>query len=349
MAQNFIWEAWSASPEGRAILESLAKNRYPQGMNTTQQKAKVRRKAILVFWKKHGTHATEDAFSVCERTLFRWQKECTPKSRAHRNGYQERVIHPLLQAKIIRLRTQYPGLGKEKLAPLLRDRCLAIGQAAPSEPTVGRMLTQLKDEGKLPTGKQLRLQGNTARLLEKHPWTQKKKLRRAGYLPEKAGDLLQVDGVLIHTLGQRRYTFTAVDLVSRWAFSKTYKTASSRNGKDFLTGLLATAPFSVSHIQTDNGSELMKEFGEAAKDASLIHFHNWVKQPKYQGWVERFNRTIQEKFLDWHNQSLALEPDQFNIHLQEWLTFYNTKRVHRSLRSSGQRLTPLQYLELTAD
>ena len=107
----------------------------------------------------------------------------------------------------------------------------------------------------------------------------------------------------MYTLNQRRYTFTAVDPVSRWAYSKTYKTASSRNGADFLHELVAQAPFQITHIQTDNGSEFMKDLREAAEAASLTHFHNWVKQPKYQGWVERFNRTIQEEFLDWHKIS----------------------------------------------
>ena len=91
----------------------------------------------------------------------------------------------------------------------------------------------------------------------------------------------------------------------------------------------------------------MKEFREAVEEAGITHFFNWVKQPKYQGWVERFNRTIQESFLEWHYQSLAGEPVDFNQELKKWLSFYNTKRVHRSLGSSGHRLTPLQYLETT--
>src|SRR3989344_5633443 len=32
-----------------------------------------RRVKILGFWEAHGTRATEDAFGVSKRTLFRWQ------------------------------------------------------------------------------------------------------------------------------------------------------------------------------------------------------------------------------------------------------------------------------------
>jgi putative transposase len=332
----------------REVLESLQQKVYPKQMDTHQTE-QLRREKILTFWKTHGEAATLDAFGVCRRTLYNWQKHPSPQSRAHRNGYQKRVIHPLLQAEIIRLRNLYPKLGKEKLRPLLLEFCKEWRLAAPSEPTVGRILSQLKKEGRLPTGAQLRLHAKAGVLREKKVVQRKPKLRRGSYFPENPGDLLQIDGVLINTLGQRRYTFTAVDLVSRWAFSKTYKTASSRNGADFLHCLMNAAPFQVRRIQTDNGSEFMKEFQEAAEAASLVHFHNWVKQPKYQGWIEWFNRTIQESFLDYHKGSLAGEPDDFNPLLNEWLNFYNTKRVHRALGRSGQRLTPLQYLALTAE
>lgn len=333
----------------REILERLAQRRYPRDMDTNQARERKRREDILVFWQNHGTLATQDAFTVSRATLFRWKQDATPKSRMHRSGYGKRVVHPLLAQEIIRLRTAHPRLGKEKLTPLLASFCAVQCINAPSEPTVGRVLAQLKREGRLPTGARLRMSAATGKLLEKTVEPRREKLRRGSYLPEKAGDLLQVDGVLVFTLGQRRYTFTAVDLVSRWAFSKTYKTASSRNGADFLQELLQAAPFEVQHIQTDNGSEFAKEFREAAEAASLIHFHNWVKQPKYQGWIERFNRTIQEEFLDWHKQSLAGEPEDFNPELAEWLAFYNGSRIHRSLGTYGQRLTPLQYLALAAE
>jgi putative transposase len=346
MFEMKVWGAAHAESSGRMLLEHLARNGYPRRMDTLLQKEVERRKKILTFWSVHGLQATQDAFGTGRATLFRWKKDVKPKTRAHQNGYKKREIQPLLKAEIIRLRSLYPRLGKEKLTPLLKEFGEALSLTTPSEATVGRMISQLKTEGVLRTSQQLTYNAKTGSLKER-VHTVKKKLRRSGYLPEHPGDLLQIDGVLINTLGQRRYTFTAVDLVSRWAFSKTYKTASSRNGADFLHTVLSQAPFTVVHIQTDNGSEFMKEFREAAEAASLVHFFNWVKQPKYQGWVERFNRTIQESFLDYHRVSLAGDPDEFNSLLSEWLTFYNTKRVHRALGRSGQRLTPLQYLTVT--
>lgn len=349
MARFVIWDACSASPEGRAVLESLEKKLYPKTMDTRQETEITRRKNLLGFWHKYGLEATREAYGASRRTLFRWQAECTPKSRPRTQGYQKRTIHPLVQREVIRLRTVHPGLGKEKLAPLLAEFCMGKDIPAPSETTTGRILGALKAQGLLPTGAKLRMSAKTGRLLEKQPQPRRRKLRRNGYLPEHPGDLLQLDGVLTFVGNLRRYTFTGVDLVSRWAFSKTYPSASSRNGADFLQELLSAAPFTVTRIQTDNGSEFMKEFGELVEQVPLVHFHNWVKQPKFQGWVERFNRTIQEEFLDWHHELLGGSPDIVNQHLSIWLTFYNTKRVHRSLGGAGQRLTPLQYLKTTAE
>ena len=337
-----FWSLWNNTE----TLEHLRNSLYPREME--HESLVQKRTTILAFWKNHGLTATRDAFGVSRATLFRWKAEITPKSRAHKQGYEKRNVHPQIEAEIIRQRILHPKIGKEKLAPLMQEFCREAGLPALSETTLGRIMTDLKVRGRLPTGATLRMSAKTGKLVEKQPQQRRRKLRRAGYLPEHPGDLLQLDGVLTFIDGRRRYTFTAVCVVSRWAFSKTYTTASSRNGKDFLTELLASAPFTVHHLQTDNGSEFMKEFREAAESASLVHFFNWVKQPKYQGWIERFNRTIQEEYLDWNRESLGGNPDHFNLQLAEWIAWYNESRVHRALGRSGQRLTPLQYLALAA-
>lgn len=349
LPRNWMWNAWLASLEGRAILEPPQKKRYPGKMDTTRHEEEERRRTVLAFWKLHGLDASVDAYGVSRRTLFRWSKAPVRASRAHRNGYAKQVRNPRICAEIVRFRVLHPNLGKEKLAPLLASFCAAEGIPGSSESTVGRMLNDLKAAGRIPSGATLRMSAKTGRLLEKRPQPRRRKLRRNEYVPDGAGDLLQVDGVLIFVESRRRYAFTAVCLVSRRAFSKTYASASSRNGADFLTCLLETAPFPVDRIQTNNGSKFMKEFSEVAEAASLVHFHNWVKQPKYQGWVERFNWTIQKEFLDWHLDAFGGDLDAFNPRLARWLEFYNGSRVHRSLGKPGQRLTPLQYLTISEE
>lgn len=54
---------------------------------------------------------------------------------------------------------------------------------------------------------------------------------------------------------------------------------------------------------------------------------------------ERFNRTLQEEFINHHMYHL-LEPDKFNQRLMDYLIWYNTKRVHFAFKN---KLTPVQF------
>ena len=56
--------------------------------------------------------------------------------------------------------------------------------------------------------------------------------------------------------------------------------------------------------------------------------------------IERFNRTIQEEFIDYHSY-LLINPDDFNRKLIDYLIFYNTKRVHKAFQN---KLTPVQFM-----
>ena len=48
--------------------------------------------------------------------------------------------------------------------------------------------------------------------------------------------------------------------------------------------------------------------------------------PKMNAFVERFNRTIQEQFINWNLRRLRDDIDHFNRDLIDWLLWYNTKR-----------------------
>jgi len=55
--------------------------------------------------------------------------------------------------------------------------------------------------------------------------------------------------------------------------------------------------------------------------------------------VERYNRTIQEEFINNHLDSIH-DKELFNSELAEYLIFYNTKRVNKSVG----KMPPLLYL-----
>jgi len=72
----------------------------------------------------------------------------------------------------------------------------------------------------------------------------------------------------------------------------------------------------------------------------LTHYHTYPKTPKMNAHIERFNRTIQEEFID-YNAYLLLNPDDFNRKLIDYLIFYNIERVHYAFQN---KLSPVQYI-----
>jgi hypothetical protein len=55
---------------------------------------------------------------------------------------------------------------------------------------------------------------------------------------------------------------------------------------------------------------------------------------------ERFNRTVQEQFVDWHEDLLFTDLKLFNQKLAQWLIDYNTVLPHHSLDLKA----PVQWL-----
>jgi len=88
----------------------------------------------------------------------------------------------------------------------------------------------------------------------------------------------------------------------------------------------------IAGILSDNGSEFAKYFDEACKKLNIVHIFTRIKTPKDNSIDERFNRTLQEEFLevDEYFEPLLAFPDltEANKRLTEWLIFYNLKRPH---------------------
>lgn len=83
----------------------------------------------------------------------------------------------------------------------------------------------------------------------------------------------------------------------------------------------------------------MKHFDHELRRLHRIHWHTYPKTPKVNAHEERFNRTIQEEFVDYHVPEL-LNPLTFNEQLIEYLLWYNGERPHWGLKLKS----PIQFL-----
>ena len=140
--------------------------------------------------------------------------------------------------------------------------------------------------------------------------------------------------------GGYRYLLTAIDENSKLAYARLYATHSSRNASDFLLRLEYLTDHQLLNIHHDNGSEFAKEFTQSCIKLNLQQWYSRPHTPKDNPVLERFNRTIQEEFIEVTDVDLA-DIIYFNEVLLDWLIDYNEYRPHQTL----DYLTPLQYLE----
>ena len=156
----------------------------------------------------------------------------------------------------------------------------------------------------------------------------KKKITELKRLPVK-GFLLCADTVVRYWMSNKRYILTGIDRYSKVAYARMYSTHSSASSRDFLYRLTFLLDGKISNIQTDNGSEFHKHFDSACTKLNINHYWSRVKTPKDNAVNERFNRTLQEEFIDQGNMTndVAL----FNKKLTEWLIEYNFRRPHQTL------------------
>ena len=84
-------------------------------------------------------------------------------------------------------------------------------------------------------------------------------------------------------------------------------------------------------VLSDNGREFEAGFAEALAERGIRRWYTYPKTPKMNAHAERFNRTLQESFVDDHEDLLFTDLALFNRKPTEWLVFTNTERPHQGL------------------
>lgn len=211
----------------------------------------------------------------------------------------------------------------------------ACGLPAPKSRTIGNLI---QDLGGLRTFPQKVSHFGKVKKINRQKVLRKPKDFRSGY----PGHLVALDTVERFVDGCRRYVITFEDIYTRFSFAWGTKSHASLAAAEFFALCQKAFPHSYAFlfVLTDNGSEFKKHFSEELRRLHLVHFHTYPKTPKMNAHLERFNRTIQEEFID-YNVWLLKEPDIFNRKLMDYLIFYNTERVHCAFRN---RLSPVQFM-----
>jgi len=306
---------------------SIARSAFLTDKLTERAKYKIR---ILDWHRAHGNNASLTArhFGIGRMTLYRWLKKFKHYGIIGLNEYSRKPKHlrqPTISGDIVirtvQLRKQYPAWSKHKLRALLKREGIEV-----SVSTVGRIL---KRRGLI--NKKVSQKRRKATLSPKARFPK-------GLRISETGDMIQMDTKHIMLVGGARYyQFTAIDVLSKRRVLRVYPSESSRNGAQFLRECIASFPFRIKAVQTDNGPTFLKEFDKLCKELNIPHYFIYPRTPKQNTYVEISHQADKREFYQQGNVCSILPIMQEKI--KEWEDVWNTIRPHEAL---GQ-LTPSQY------
>jgi len=205
--------------------------------------------------------------------------------------------------------------------------------SCPSPRTIGRLIADL---GGLRLFPQKVSHFGKVKKVNRHKVLRKPKDFKTKY----AGHLVALDTIERFVFGIRRYIITFEDIHTRFAFAWGTSSHASLAAKEFFGLCLKVFPYPITFVLTDNGSEFKKHFDIELRRLHLVHYHTYPKTPKMNAHMERFNRTVQEEFVDYH-ANLLLDTEAFNRKLMDYLAFYNTQRVHFAF---DNKLSPVGFM-----
>lgn len=266
---------------------------------------RIRRDAVR-FAKKHGVRAAARHFGFSPGAIVLWQKKAVfwgdvaMPTKSSKPKKHPRELSSELQWKIFNTRL------KVKRSAEVIHRILADDGIIVSLSSVKRTL----DRGGLLKKRSL--------WKRYHPPVSRP-------TPERPGCLVQID--TIHTMvteKKRMYTFTLIDVHSRFTHAKTYARMNAATAVRFVAEAQKAATFHFQMLQSDHGPEFGRWFTSRIQKH---HRYTRIGKPNDNAHIERFNRTLQEECLD----TVERTPEAYNKALKKYLKWYNHERHHFGL------------------
>ncbi len=155
------------------------------------------------------------------------------------------------------------------------------------------------------------------------------------------GEEVQVDTT--EPLGKHGPTLiSAIDDYSRYGMAECYYGNKAIQAASFLRSMVETAPFPITAVRVDNGSEFQGAFKTTCKELGIQLIRNPVRHPTSNGKVERFHRIIEEECF-WRTKAQPDDLEYARYWLSRYLSWYNTKRRHGGYGMEGR--TPVRRIE----
>lgn len=290
---------------------------------------------ILNHAYEYGWKAAVSAYGIKKSSLYNWKrafeksgkKLCSLIPQSTRPHHTRRmVVDPRLIEFIKQTREEYGRVSKYKLKIFLDEYAASLKIPGYGLDKIAKIIKRnhyFFDPPKKRKNKTKLLYPR----LKRHP-----KETTPGYV--------EMDSITIYVFNKKLYFITAIDIVTKFAWVMLTRTLSSKEAVVALRRFTDKYPHIIRQIQTDNGSEFLKYFDQYLVLKGVSHRFVYPHSPKVNGVVERFNRTIQDEFIDRSNE-LYFNLNKFNQKLTNYLVWYNTQRPHYSLKYQ----TPMNYLQ----
>ena len=298
---------------------------------------------IINFYDIHGEQACIEAFGADRKVISRWKQRLktskgslsslTPKSTKPVNVRTPKTRHEIVDF-IKNQRETHFRIGKEKLKIFLDTYCEEKGIKTVSESTIGNIIKRnnffYQDQRKVYHDPD-------------SSWAQKtrkktKRLRIKNVFHPTYFGYIVSDSVERITDGIKEYFISAIDAKMKFSLTLNYKRLTSENMTDFYFKLKEVYPGKIKMWQSDNGPENQGLFDAQLKKDNIPHYFIYPRCPKIDTFIERYNRTLQDEFID-PNLYLIHNKGVFGHKLSDYIVYYNSQRPHHSLNLKS----PLQY------
>ena len=283
------------------------------------------------YHKSNNIALTCRYFGISRKTFHKWHKRYNPnylesleeKSRRP-NKTRDWEVSRMEEFRILSLRRSHIRYGKEKLKVLYEEEY--------HTPISSWKIQRVIEKHSLYYQPQ-----KTEKLRKRRKKNQHKKRITELMKETRTGFLIAIDTVVRYWNGTKRYIITGIDVHSKIAFARMYPTKHSKHAVDFLQRMSYLLENKIENITRDNGSEFAGLFDIAVQELNLGNYYSRVKTPTDNPVDERFNRTLNEEFIQMGN--MTSDCDRFNQKLTEWLIEYNFRRPHQSLGY----MTPIKF------
>ena len=290
---------------------------------------------VLEHYYKYGWKPTIEAFKVGKSTLYDWKSKYETSDKAllslvPKKTRPKRVRLMTTDWRLIQFirefREQYGNIGRDKIKIFLDEYALELGVSSISPRTISKVIKR------------------------KHLFfdPQKKSKRKHQFARDRsklspkvtAPGYVEMDSVVVYVNEIRHNFMCCVDIFTKFAHVRKVNSLSSKQALITFQEFQQQSPHHVHTVQTDNGSEFFKVFHKYLDEQGIKHQFIYPHSPKINGVVERFNRTLQEEFIN-RNDEIYFDLEAFAGKLTQYLQWYNGTRPHMALNYQS----PLQFIQ----